>query len=218
MIPILAAVLLTWALCMPLHFYGKKHGKTVLSQIFKALPTIMAAMFAGYAALCLPESDDYALLIFLGLCTGVFADVLLGIRFEVGGFLFFLGHVLYVLALSRYRALSWWCLTVFVIAGAVLEIFVYRYRDKVSAKIILLGLQIYALALSALLAFSLPLPFLAPGPRSVLVASGAALFVASDMTLCYNTIQKKPTLWHYLSLGVYYSAQLLLGLSAMKPF
>ena len=100
----------------------------------------------------------------------------------------------------------------------MLEIFVYRYRDKVPARFILLGLQIYALALSALLAFSLPLPFLAPGTRSVLAAAGAALFVASDMTLCYNTVQKKPTLWHYLSLGIYYSAQLLLGLSAVKPF
>lgn len=218
MIPILATVLLTWALCMPLHFYGKKQKNKVLSLVFKALPTIMAAMFAGYAALFLPGSDDYARLIFLGLCVCVFADVLLDIRFEIGGFLFFLGHVLYVLALSRYRVLSWWCLTVFVIAAAVLEIFVYRYRDKVPARFILLGLQIYALALSALLAFSLPLPFLAPGTRSVLAAVGAALFVASDMTLCYNTVQKKPTLWHYLSLGIYYSAQLLLGLSAVKPF
>ena len=123
MIPILATVLLTWALCMPLHFYGKKQKNKVLSLVFKALPTIMAAMFAGYAALFLPGSDDYARLIFLGLCVCVFADVLLDIRFEIGGFLFFLGHVLYVLALSRYRVLSWWCLTVFVIAAAVLEIF-----------------------------------------------------------------------------------------------
>ena len=218
LIPILAAVVLTWALCMPLHFYGKQKKNKVLSLVFKALPTIMAAMFAGYAALCLPASDDYAKLIFLGLCTCVFADVMLDIRFEIGGFLFFLGHVLYVLALSRYRVLSWWCLTVFVIAAAVLEIFVYRYREKVPARFILLGLHIYALALSALLAFSLPLPFLAPGSRSVLAASGAVLFVVSDMTLCYNTVQKKPTLWHYISLGIYYTAQLLLGLSAGKPF
>ena len=218
MIPILAAVLLTWALCMPLHFYGKKQKNKVLSLIFKALPTIMAAAFAGYAALCLPGSDDYARLIFLGLCTCVFADVLLEIRFEAGGFLFFLGHVLYVLALSRYRVLSWWCLTVFLIAAAVLEIFVHSYRNRVPARFLLLGLRIYALALSALLAFSLPLPFLAPGSRSVLAASGAALFVVSDMTLCYNTVRKKPTLWHFISLGIYYSAQLLLGLSAVKPF
>lgn len=218
MIPILATVLLTWALCMPLHFYGKKQKNKVLSLVFKALPTIMAAMFAGYAALFLPGSDDYARLIFLGLCTCVFADVLLEIRFEVGGFLFFLGLVLYVLALSRYRVLSWWCLTVFLIAAAALEIFVHSYRNRVPARFLLLGLRIYALALSALLAFSLPLPFLAPGTRSVLAAAGAALFVASDMTLCYNTVQKKPTLWHYLSLGIYYSAQLLLGLSAVKPF
>ena len=57
MIPILATVLLTWALCMPLHFYGKKQKNKVLSLVFKALPTIMAAMFAGYAALFLPGSN-----------------------------------------------------------------------------------------------------------------------------------------------------------------
>ena len=55
-------------------------------------------------------------------------------------------------------------------------------------------------------------------PAGIYAASGAALFVVSDMTLCYNTVQKKPTLWHYISLGIYYTAQLLLGLSAGKPF
>ncbi|MFR5854736.1 MAG: hypothetical protein ACLUE8_10640 [Lachnospiraceae bacterium] len=46
----------------------------------------------------------------------------------------------------------------------------------------------------------------------MLAAAGAALFVASGrMTLCYNTVPRKPTCGSTSSLGIYYSAQLLLG-------
>ena len=34
------------------------------------------------------------------------------------------------------------------------------------------------------------------------------------MTLCHNTVRKKPVKWHYISLGIYYTAQWLLALSA----
>ena len=216
MILVICAILLTWAVCMPLHFHCKEKGRKVWSLVFKALPTLMAALFAGYGALVVPGGDDYARMIFLGLCVCVCADVMLDVRFEIGGFLFFLGHVLYVLALSRYRMMTWWYPTVFLIAAVGLEFFVRHYQDKVTAAMILVGLRIYALALAALLAFSLPLPFLAPGPRSALAALGAALFVVSDLTLCHNTMKRKPTMWHFVSLGVYYSGQLLLGLSALN--
>ena len=144
--------------------------------------------------------------------------MLLEIRFEVGGFLFFSGHVLYVVALSLYRPVSWWCLTAFAVAAVCLEFFLSHYTKEVSEKRIVLGLRVYALALAALLGFSLPLPFLAFSPRSVLAACGAALFAVSDLTLCHNTIRKKPQSWHRNSLGVYYAGQLLLGLSALHLF
>ena len=72
-------------------------------------------------------------------------------------------------------------------------------------------------ALAALLAFSLPLPLLAPSARSTLAALGAVTFVVSDMTLCHNLLLKRPSSCHFVSLGIYYMAQLLLALSAFPP-
>ena len=214
LLPVIATLALTWGLCMPLYFGLKNRGWQVPSLVFKALPTAMAAAFAGWAALSL-HAGRYAWLIFAGLCVCVAADVLLNIRFEVGGGFFFCGHVLYVLALSQYRVLNWWCLALFLLSAVALQFFLRHYQAKVPTPFILLGLRLYALALAALLALGLPLPFLAFSPPTVMAALGAVLFVLSDLTLCHNTLLQKPTGWHFVSLGVYYAGQLLLGLSAI---
>ena len=156
-------------------------------------------------------------MIFIGLCVCTLADVALDVRFEVGGALFFTGHVVYVAALSQYRVLSWWCLTVFVVALAGLWCFALRYRRHFPKPHLLAGVMIYVVALAALLAFSLPLPLLAPSARSTLAALGAVTFVVSDMTLCHNLLLKRPSSCHFVSLGSYYMAQLLLALSAFPP-
>lgn len=215
---ILLTVASTWLVWMPLRYRYLNRGNQALTLLYKAIPTLMAAGFAGFAVYRNPAPEAYADLVLIGLLICAGADVLLEIRFEIGGFLFFSGHVLYVLALSLYRPLSWWCLTAFALAAVCLEYFLSHYIREVSAKTTVIGLRIYALALAALLGFSLPLPFLAFSGRSVLAALGAALFAVSDLTLCHNTIRKKPQRWHMISLGVYYTGQLLLGLSALHLF
>ena len=80
-----------------------------------------------------------------------------------------------------------------------------------------LYVAVYVVALAALLAFSLPLPLLAPSARSTLAALGAVTFVVSDMTLCHNLLLKRPSSCHFVSLGIYYMAQRLLALSAFPP-
>ncbi|MDD3335475.1 MAG: lysoplasmalogenase [Eubacteriales bacterium] len=214
MLYVALAVALTWALCMPLHFHFHQQKRKGWSLLFKALPTVFAATFAGAAVFAFPLCDAYARLIFISLCVCVAADVLLDIRFEIGGALFFCGHVLYLLAFSLYRPLSWWCLTAFVLAAGMMQYFISHYQKEVPSKLILAGLRIYAVALAAMLAFGIPLPFLAFSTRAVLASLGAILFVTSDLTLCHNTLRHKPTSWHYVSLGIYYTGQLLLGLSA----
>lgn len=211
---IILAVISIWLLFMPLHFHFKRLGKKGLSLVFKAVPTAIAAGAAAFAYLG-GAGDSYGLLVLLGLCICVLADVMLDVRFEVGGALFFVGHIFYVLALGGYRALSWWCLGVGVVSLAGLWCFALRYRTRVPKPYILWGVMLYAVALAALLGFSLPLPFLAPSARSVYAALGAALFVLSDVTLCHNTLTKAPVSWHYASLGAYYMGQLFLGLSVL---
>lgn len=213
---ILLAVALTWLVCMPLHYRYKKNGRKAISLVFKAIPTCFAAAFAGYAVFSGKGADAYAALIFAGLCVCALADVLLDVRMEAGGALFFCGHVLYVAALSLYKPLSWWSLTLFALSACGLMYFGSHYRHAAPSRLVLCGAAIYGLALAALLGFSIPLPFLAYSRRALLAAAGAALFVVSDLTLCHNTVRNKPVSWHYVSLGIYYTGQLLLGLSAAR--
>lgn len=213
---VLLYIALTWLALMPANFLAKARGKKGLSLLCKAVPTALAAVFAAFGYFAAAAPDRYGLLIFVGLCVCTAADVVLELRFEVGGALFFLGHMIYVAALSQYRVLSWWCLTVFLLALAGLWRFALGYRSHIPKPHLMAGVLVYAVALAALLAFSLPLPLLAPSRRSTLAALGAVLFVLSDMTLCHNLTLGRPASCHFASLGVYYMGQLLLGLSAFS--
>lgn len=214
MIYIAVTVALTWLVWMPIHFKYKYKEKRTLSLIAKVIPTLSAAGFAGYACFAMGQHTPYAELMFAGLCVCALADWMLAVRFEVGGALFFVGHICYVLALALYNPITYWSLAVFAVSEVCLLLFLANYRREMSAKHIVLGLGVYSLALSALLGFGLPLPFIAFSRSALFAAAGAALFVASDLTLCHNTVRGKPTAWHYTSLGIYYTAQLLLALSA----
>ncbi|MCI6039976.1 MAG: lysoplasmalogenase [Clostridiales bacterium] len=217
MVHILLYIALTWLVLMPSRFRAMEKGYRKTSLALKALPTALAAAFAAAGYLGTDVRDLYGLMIFIGLCVCTLADIALDIKFEIGGALFFAGHVIYVTALSQYRVLSWWCLTVFAIALVGLWFFALRYRRYFPKPHLLAGVLVYVVALAALLAFSLPLPLLAPSARSTLAALGAVTFVISDMTLCHNTLLNRPAPYHFVSLGIYYMAQLLLALSAFPP-
>ena len=125
---LLLYIALTWLVLMPARFRAMAKGYRKASLALKALPTALAAAFAAAGYFSAEVRDLYGLMIFIGLCVCTLADVALDVRFEVGGALFFTGHAVYVAALSQYRVLSWWCLTVFVIALAGLWCFALRYR------------------------------------------------------------------------------------------
>ena len=158
---IAATVLLTWLVCMPIHFRSKTPGRRFALLTSKVLPTALAAAFAAYGCFAAHNDSRYALLVLIGLCVCTLADLMIELRFEVGGALFFIGHLLYIAALGLYGLLSWASLGVFAAAFALMLVFLSHYRHQVPNKLISAGLTIYAAALSALLAFSLPLPFAA---------------------------------------------------------
>lgn len=208
------AVILIWFLWMPLNFRYKYKKPQCLSLVFKIIPTLTAVAFAGYACFATEQDGIYAALIFAGLCVCTVADWMLEVRFEIGGGLFFIGHVCYVLAMLLSRPASPWSAAVFAAAELGLMYFLSKYRQEIKPKRMVLGLGVYSLALASLLAFSLPRPFISLSRSAVLAAAGAALFVLSDLTLCHNTVRKKPDSWHFMSLGAYYMGQFLLALSA----
>ncbi len=218
MLPILLSLIilaLSWAIIMPIRFRLMKGGDdTPFTFVLKGFPTACAAALACYAALCMNPAP-YARWMALGLFICLVADVVLGIRFVVGGFLFLCGHICYILALMGQQSLSVWNAIIFIVAMVVLQGFLLFYRKRMNDKLLAYGVCIYATALAGLLATALPLPFLGSGPRPLLAAIGALLFVLSDATLCDNMVNNRPVLNQYISLGIYYTAQFLLGLSVL---
>lgn len=210
------AWLLTWLLIMPVRFRRMKGGEdTPFTFVLKALPTAMAAAFACYAALS-HNPGPYASWMALGLVVCLVADVVLGIQFAVGGGLFLCGHICYVLGLTSLVPITLWHGILFAVAMVILQGFLIAYRKRMTNKLIAYGVCVYAVALSALLASALPLPFLVQGFQPVMAAIGALLFVLSDATLCDNMINNRPLPNQYISLGIYYTAQFLLGLSTLR--
>jgi len=208
------ALILTWGFIMPVYFGKEAVFSHAAILSIKIIPTTMAALFALTAFLKSGGADRYALLICIGLFVCAVADYQLGVRFVVGGALFFAGHMLYLAALGSFRRPTWWSLPVFLLAVIGLWFFCHRYFDQFPSKLLFLGVLVYCMALGALLGFSLPLPFLSFSRRAVLAALGAALFVLSDMGTCHVILGHASRQFDFMSLGVYYTAQLLLGMSA----
>ncbi|MBR6569595.1 MAG: lysoplasmalogenase [Clostridia bacterium] len=208
----LLAILVTLFPIMPLLYRKIGHISRPWRLVCKVLPTLMCAAFAGVAFHI--SGDPYALLIFIGLCICSAADVLLGIHFVTGGALFLTGHIFYSLAFFIQQRPGWISIPVFVIALCLLWLFLSRFRPLIKHNLLYRGVQLYAAMLAFVLCLTLPMPFRALYQRTVLAALGALLFVLSDMGVCHSALCKVSTRRDACYLGIYYLAQLLLGLSA----
>lgn len=196
---------------MPLKFHFEGRNR-LLELVFKGAATAVALGFALYRCVDTGFADTYAVWICAGLALSVTADVVLELCFPAGGALFFLAHVAYVAGICARFPVGLYTALVAVAAGAALLPYLYHYRAKID-RLLMVGLTGYALALSLLLGAALPQPFLRLSRQTVLLALGAALFVASDMTLCRNTVLGKGKRDQFVSLLMYYMGQLLLALS-----
>lgn len=209
----LLAAASTAFLIMPIHYRWIGHVNHTWMLITKVLPTLMCAAFAG-TALVRGGGETYAWLIFIGLCVGAAADVVLGIHFITGGALFLLGHLFYMAAFCTQQRPNRWSFLVFALALILLWLFVWQFKPKIHHPLMFGGVLLYAAALALVLALSLPMPFRQFSTRTLLAALGALIFVLSDMGVCHGMMRRIPKKLDYLYLGIYYLAQLLLGLSA----
>lgn len=205
------AVLATVLVITPLRNRCPGSKSRFWNLMLKVIPTLMCAAFAG--ASLLHGGDRYSLLIFIGLCVCAVADVLLNIHFITGGALFFAGHLFYISAFCIQQTPTWWSLPVFAVMLGLLWLFLQHFRAGMSRKMFML-VRIYSAALAVVLSLSLPMPFLAFSQRTVLAALGALIFVLSDMGVCHGMLCRISRRRDQCYLGIYYLAQLLLGLSA----
>jgi len=208
---VLASALTTF-LIMPIHYRWIGHVNHNWMLITKVLPTLICAAFAG-VALISRGGERYAWLVFTGLCICAAADVMLGVHFVTGGALFLLGHLFYMAAFCTRQRPDKWSLVVFAAALALLWLFVWHFKPRIHPPLLFAGVLLYAAALAALLALSLPMPFRSFSARTLLAALGAIIFVLSDMGVCHGMLYRIPKKLDFTYLGIYYLAQLLLGLS-----
>ncbi len=204
---------LTAFLIMPIHYRWIGHVNHNWMLITKVLPTLICAVFAG-TALVRGGGERYAWLIFIGLCICAAADVMLGIHFVTGGALFLLGHLFYMAAFCTQQRPNKWSFLIFAAALALLWLFVWHFKPRIHHPLMFAGVLLYAAALAVVLSLSLPMPFRHFSARTLLAALGAVIFVLSDMGVCHGMLYRIPQKLDYAYLGIYYLAQLLLGLSA----
>ena len=206
------AVLATALVIMPAHYHRFGRLSRFWLQVTKVAPTLICAAFAGTAYFA--GGETYSLLIFIGLCVCAAADVMLGVHFVTGGALFLAGHLFYISAFCLQQPPSGWSIPVFAALLALLWLFVWHFRSRIQPPLLFLGVLTYSAALAVVLCLSLPMPFLAFSARTLLAALGAVIFVLSDMGVCHGMLFKIPRRLVAGYLGIYYLAQLLLGLSA----
>ena len=206
------AVVLTVFLIMPVHYRWIGHIRSPWTHATKVMPTLICAAFAGTALL--RGGGRYSLLIFIGLLICAAADVLLGIHFVTGGTLFLSGHICYMAAFCTHQRPTWWSAVVFAAVLALLWLFLWQFRPRIQNPMMFCGVLLYSAALAVVVGLSLPMPFLSFSARSLLAAAGALIFVLSDMGVCHASMYKIPQKLDFCYLGIYYLAQLLLGLSA----
>ena len=169
----------------------------------KCAATAMAALVALMGCLRNGTPARWALLAGLIACTA--ADGVLCVSFVPGGALFGLGHVLYILAFWLRRGPDWRSAALFLMLAAAVTAGYRRLRAGAGSRAPLI--YGYALLLSVMVAMAA-----IQGPLFFL---GAALFAVSDGLLALLTVRNGDRRLDYISLGLYYCGQFLLGLAAL---
>lgn len=207
----LALIGLVW---MPLYFRLKRKGPKAVALVCKGLGTLSAAALAAYGLCFLPAAGGwpYARWVLAGLVVCAAADVLLEIKLKIGGALFFGGHVLYVAAFVSAAPVSLWSVVTLPLAAAGLLVYLWHYREGIPGDLVR-WLRIYAFALASLLAACLPPAWLNPASWTLLGAMGGAFFLLSDILLLRNKVEHRYGKARWVSLGIYYTAQVALGAS-----
>jgi len=147
------------------------------------------------------------LLLLLGMFLCAFGDIVLEIRFVKGGFLFFGGHLVYVITLillqNRISVISIICYVILVVGGTTLTLL------KLSKKYRTLLIS-YNLVISG--SFSLSVPLILTGePMYVLLGIGACFLVVSDWLLARNKTYGSTYTRSLVSLLFYFGGQILIS-------
>ena len=205
---IVLSVILIIYWIVPTYLHLKEDNKKPAAIWVKALGTMIAVAFGIAGALLHPGPQTY--LILLGLFFGLLGDIFLELFVPLGGLAFFLGNAIYVycmIAKEPLKSINY--LLFLIILLFLLANFGKDFKTLLQDRIFFLP---YALLVALMASVAIPY-ILLQSQAGLLFGFGAFLFAVSDYLLGYRILYKASSQFHRVSLGIYYLAQLCIGVS-----
>jgi uncharacterized membrane protein YhhN len=170
------------------------------------------------------NDETYAILIMIGLVCGFVGDYLLGLRrintqksheyLIYGMAMFLLGHIAYTIAFGKNSVMPFYYGCAIALAFALLLLFILKHTglDFGKAKWPCHG---YLLISSLVLVYAIGNAVMIPSNRTMAAGIGTALFVLSDLLLCFCYFYKKGhwKIVKWMNIICYYAGQSLIALS-----
>ena len=188
--------------------------KGVASAIFVVVG-VLGALQAG--------NTTYARIVVAGLTLGAVADVFLNLRyvlpdkkgqlvFLVGILVFFLGHVVYVVALAPRCPAFIPCAVIGIVLGILLIIWIF---SQIAAKLVFKIFGVFYLCTICVMnVVAIGVLLGAPSTDAAFFVGGAILFLVSDILLILNTFGAEQKFSRRVAnLMLYYLGQLMIALS-----
>ena len=204
-----AVCALTLLVCLPFFMHYKKALHYKLAASFKALGTLCAASLALTAALRL---DPHYWICFAALVLHAVADYLLEFNLYWGEGFFLAGHICYIAFFTRLFPVTAIHLIVAVCLLAVTAYLFWRWRKTIGKRMAPFAVYAFILAVTTACAIGC---LSAHTLQGQLIALGGALFYISDAFVLGRLLFGAGRAADWMILILYYSAQLLIGVSCL---
>jgi len=201
----------------------EKKQKMVATLYLKGLASITFVVL-GAISFIRTTNPFFASFILIGLIFDALADVIFNLRFAFkkiehlsfasGTFLFFTGHIFYLVALVPQISHQWIYLIIGLVFGGIVQIVFALILEDVSKAYRAYGI-VYIAMVSTMTAMGIGNLVTNPRtPGSALFAVGAVFFLISDILLIFNTFRSKKIYpVRVTSFVTYYTGQLLIATS-----
>lgn len=198
-----------------LHIWSIERNTKYLFYITKATPVILMAFLAYTSA---TDFSTYALYIALGLIMSAIGDLFLmhpKDKFLPGLVSFFLAHLLYSYAFFSQTDAHFniWVPVVLICIGIIVYLLLLPTLGAMRLPVAGYSFAILVMAWGAIEVWlDVRSPFAGYG------AMGALIFIISDVVLAIDRFRSSSAFSRHVIMVTYYSAQMLLTLSALKAY
>lgn len=218
-------VLALFIVSVLLYLWGYHRMNPVVVLILKMTASLLFLVFGAVAYFQGSRNDGlYVALIMTGLASGCAGDYILGLRriktqkFQeyliYGMAMFLIGHISYIIAFGKYAKLSFYWVIAIALAFFLLMFFILKHSGIGFGKV-KWACYGYLMISSLVLVYAVVNSVMIRSNRTMAAGIGTALFVLSDLFLCFCYFHRKSSLKmiKWMNIICYYGGQLLIALS-----